>query len=294
MSDDCFENNGKVDFAGVGAGRSGTTWVARCLAEHPDVCMARVKEANFFLTRYVSTRLPGKQLPFMMPRNGAGPGWMVAQFAHHKLGQLRGEFSPAYLSDPQTPHLMQQHNPAMKLIVCLRRPTDALYSVYFELSKYVALPTTFEAFLTAYPEFIEYARFVRHIERFLDYFPPTHIFFVIFEDIANKPMDLFKELCDFLDIRQDIQPPSLTAKVNQRRHVRSRKLRSLLHLADGMLANANFTRNEWIRRLRQWNLKKAPFAPLSDTTRRSLDREFYEDNKALARFIGRDLSAWEQ
>ena len=36
------------NFIGIGAPKAGTTWLARCLGEHPQVCMAAVKETEFW------------------------------------------------------------------------------------------------------------------------------------------------------------------------------------------------------------------------------------------------------
>ena len=40
--------NFKVDFIGIGAPRCGTTWIAKCLSEHPQICLSSVKETDFF------------------------------------------------------------------------------------------------------------------------------------------------------------------------------------------------------------------------------------------------------
>ncbi len=39
--------NFKIDFIGVGAPKCGTTWVAQCLSEHPQICLSKPKEINF-------------------------------------------------------------------------------------------------------------------------------------------------------------------------------------------------------------------------------------------------------
>jgi hypothetical protein len=36
------------NFIGIGAPKAGTTWLAKCLGEHPDVFMAAVKETEFW------------------------------------------------------------------------------------------------------------------------------------------------------------------------------------------------------------------------------------------------------
>ncbi len=41
-------NDFKIDFIGIGATKSGTTWIAQCLKEHPQICGSSIKEINFF------------------------------------------------------------------------------------------------------------------------------------------------------------------------------------------------------------------------------------------------------
>lgn len=38
----------RLDFAGVGAARCGTTWLARCLGEHPALFLPERKELHYF------------------------------------------------------------------------------------------------------------------------------------------------------------------------------------------------------------------------------------------------------
>jgi hypothetical protein len=46
-----------VDFVGVGAAKAGTTWLAHCLGEHPQVCASDPKELNCFCTRIISPKI---------------------------------------------------------------------------------------------------------------------------------------------------------------------------------------------------------------------------------------------
>ena len=38
----------KLDFIGIGTARSNTTWLYKCLQEHPDIFMPQKKELHFF------------------------------------------------------------------------------------------------------------------------------------------------------------------------------------------------------------------------------------------------------
>ena len=45
-----------IDFIGIGAGTCGSTWVARCLSEHPDILFSSEKskkELDFFTSALV-------------------------------------------------------------------------------------------------------------------------------------------------------------------------------------------------------------------------------------------------
>ena len=44
------------NFIGIGAPKSGTTWLAKCLGEHPDVFMAPVKETDKGVTFIVKLK----------------------------------------------------------------------------------------------------------------------------------------------------------------------------------------------------------------------------------------------
>ena len=38
----------KVNFIGIGVQKAGTSWLAKCLNEHPDIYIHKKKEAHFF------------------------------------------------------------------------------------------------------------------------------------------------------------------------------------------------------------------------------------------------------
>ena len=43
-----MKNNFNITFIGIGAHKSGTTWLANCLREHPEICFANKKEVLYF------------------------------------------------------------------------------------------------------------------------------------------------------------------------------------------------------------------------------------------------------
>src|SRR5688500_17303361 len=109
----------QLDFSGIGVAKAGTTWIARCLAEHPSVCMALSKETNFFLRKHIASSLPRAHY-YSTAHYEEGFEWYKRKFSHHQPGQLYGEFSNAYLADSESAALLHAHNPRLKLLCSFR------------------------------------------------------------------------------------------------------------------------------------------------------------------------------
>jgi len=101
----------KIDFIGVGVQKSATTWVYKCLTEHPDVSPAKRKEVHYFDFYYKK-----------------GEEWYHSFFDLND--KICGEISPYYIFKPQCPELIFEYNPDIKLFVTLRHPTDRAVEQY--------------------------------------------------------------------------------------------------------------------------------------------------------------------
>jgi hypothetical protein len=295
-------NEFRIDFCGVGVAKAGTSWIARCLGEHPAVCMARFKETNFFLRKHVSARLPGSR-PKDASRYDEGLEWYRRMFQHHEPGQLRGEYSPAYFGDPESAGLLHDHNPQMKLLCSFRDPADAAYAGYHQVSLVRLVPETFEVFLDQHPEMLAYGRYHTNLQPFLERFPREHVHLMLYDDIRADPGAAYRGLCDFLGIDASFVPPSLTSRVNPRTVLRSRtllRLRCALRAAVGSTAVTRKARRAIVRlgadrlvlKLLSLNERPGTVPPLAAETRRRLVDHFREETEALGDLLGRDLSHW--
>ncbi len=293
----------KIDFAGIGVAKSGTSWIARCLNEHPQVCMALGKETNFFVTKGFGATLPRKIRYYGTSHFHEGIAWYKALFTHHQPGQLLGEYTVAYLGDPETARMLHEHNPGLKILCCFRNPVDVVYAGYHQMSRVQPLPDTLEEALKQYPHFLEYARYHKNLQPFLARFPRENFHLMFFEDIKADPAAFFRRICEFLKIDPTFTPPSLHQKVNQRTVLRSVRLRNLrCALGEFMGSNAfmRFIRKGLIKtgiaarvvKLFRMNEKPGVSPPMKPETRRMLVEYFRKDNAALSEFVGRDLSAW--
>lgn len=98
----------------IGAAKAGTTALHAWLAEHPDVCMSRPKETQFFsvgdssdLRRY------------------------EASFAHWDGEVAIGESTPIYLTLPSVPERIARTLPDVRLLAILRDPADQAFSAWW-------------------------------------------------------------------------------------------------------------------------------------------------------------------
>jgi len=110
-----------IDFIGIGNGRSGSTWISECLAQHPDVMFSSEKsrkELKFFC---VASNWSNYE---------KGIGWYLKQFPPYQEGKVRGEFCPSYLHDKKSHVKIKEHFPDVKIIAVLRNPIDWIYAFY--------------------------------------------------------------------------------------------------------------------------------------------------------------------
>ncbi len=90
-----MEKGFKIDFIGIGAAKSGTTWLFHCLGQHPQICLSEPKEINYFNQR-------GSFRNFN--KNHTKPfSWYINHFRHCQANKIKGEFSPIYLYDEIAP-----------------------------------------------------------------------------------------------------------------------------------------------------------------------------------------------
>jgi hypothetical protein len=284
-----------LDFVGVGAGRSGTTWLAACLAEHPEVCMSRPKELHYFSDQAFVRGLRGNV--------GKSSRWLTSRFAHGLPGQLHGEISPHYIMDPAVPAKLAAHNGQIKIIFTYRDPVDRLYSLFFQLARLYPVPPTFEGFLASSSAYLDSGYYAQQTAGFLRVFPREQLHFIFYDDIKQTPTKVLHDLFAFLGIDVAFSPQSSRARINERAAPRSIVLRDSLHKIRLLLnrnraalaikgALANIGVEQFYHFLRKVNLRATELPPMRPDTRSRIAAAYAEDVAELSRMTGRDLSQW--
>ena len=281
---------GKVDFIGIGAQRSGTSWIFRCLEEHPEIAGAiggRNKELNFFNFHYTK-----------------GYQWYHRRFVfgHWKTG----EYSTHYLTSKNVPERIHRYNPDVKILLSLRNPIHRAFSQHKHQRSHNRLPKSlynFSEALKQNPSYVEQGEYAKHLKYYLDYFDPSQIHTIIFDDIVLRPSAVLKNLFEFLEVDIDFQPSKAKVQINASHTRRSDKLNYLSEASARKIRQVLGARTLDVLKatkipaiIRQWNRIKIDeniLPPLSEDTVKDLHEFFRDGIKELEELIARPLPQWK-
>jgi len=210
-----MKNNFKIDFIGIGAAKSGTSWIAQCLREHPEVNFSIKKELSFFNKQ---KGIYSTDIEWHYPK---GIEWYRKHFKNNPE-KITGEFTTDYIYDKNSPILIRQNFPNVKIIVCLRNPVEMVYSEYWWYKGIFKLENAanFEEALKSQPQYVDRAKYYCQLRRYFDNFDKDNIHIIIYDDIKHKPEEVIKNLYSFLGVDANFIPESLCKKVNSSRKAR--------------------------------------------------------------------------
>ncbi len=195
-------------FLCIGAPRSGTTWLGEGLKAHPEAFVPSTKEICFFIRDDFRSRW------------AKGLDWYRSQFDFPEESGIKtwGELSPRYYYQEQTPGLIREAVPDVKIIYLLRHPVEVLhslaayhlkmhpnvingcgYGLFSYLDHHLAVPLGFYA---------------KYYKRYAACFPREQILVKFYEDLKQDSTSVFSQICRFLEIDESITPPIVEQRVN--------------------------------------------------------------------------------
>lgn len=211
----------------VGAQRCGTTSLARFLETHPDICLAKGKEAHWFDDAQVQ-------------REGVSAARLAERFAHHAGESLLLDATPSYLYLPGCIEALHRHNPDVRVIAVLRDPAERARSHYeYERQRGVEAGSYWQALqqetrrlaadrnplATGSParisSFRDRGRYSKQVGRLLEWFPDALVlsFGELVEDSENTARRITEHLrvapfpsseaLQWLNARQTVRRPSV-------------------------------------------------------------------------------------
>ncbi|MCB9812593.1 sulfotransferase [Candidatus Nomurabacteria bacterium] len=168
----------------VGSQKAGTSWLFKCLEEHPEVCGARGKETNFFTKDTSDT----------------SDYYHLYNDCNHK--PVFFEASPLYLYDKDAPQRIKASFPDAKIIILLRDPVERTLSHFRHIKNngHLKESVLVESAVVEFPELIEYSLYTKWTGNYAEVFPKEQVLFIDYKEICNKPQNVIDKVCDFLDI----------------------------------------------------------------------------------------------
>jgi hypothetical protein len=250
------------DFLIIGAQKAGTTALFAYLRWHPELTGPSWKEVSFFDRRYGAERSYRASFP-AKPRQ-----WLVAQRRGRR--PLVGEASPSYILHPLAPRRVARMVPSVRLIALLRDPVERAYSHYQHEVRLGREPLSFEEALDREDERLrgEVERMVAEPSYFSDaWWNHTYVARGRYAEQLTRWFEVFPReqlLVLFTEELRD-DTAGTYARVLEFLGARPHDLGEYPRIFDH------------------------DYASMSPTTRARLVAEFEEQNRELARLLGREL-----
>lgn len=243
------------DFIGIGAQKSGTTWLHRNLRAHPQVRMPQQKEVHYFDRKVneranILTRLVGRrEADLRWRRQVRNRAWinlvkepslrnLIRDFNYYVRpytdewyasifepagGKVTGEITPAYsvLGREKVAHV-HSIMPDTKIIFMMRNPIERVWSQavmsFDTVEKGSAIFASEEELFKKVERNSSWSltNYLQTLENWNSFYPEEQIFVSFLEDIHFYPEKLLTKLYDFLEVDPHFDPSLTGKKVHSR------------------------------------------------------------------------------
>jgi Sulfotransferase domain len=291
----------------LGAQKSGSTFLHRCLGDHPQVYSPQGEVHFFEDPNYREDRI-GELEKLLEPGKGK---------------QIVAIKRPKYLSRPECPERIARHCPDARLLVVLRNPVERAMSAYFHYVNYGFIPAINiergmkaileDQYRNSYPggrDVIQFGFYHKYLSRYLHYFDRDKICITLFDDIRKNGLDAVQKVYSYLGISASFVPPSLDSRpqavVYSLPRLRVRRFRNpFVYLYDQTRSSTYRKRptvvsravDKFVLGLDQRVLKpifRNQKPVISEGLKKTLIETYQEDIENLETLLGRDLSNWKQ
>lgn len=277
-------------FIVAGATKSGTTAIYEYLKTHPEVCMAWMKEPNFFT----------REIP--VSRYNKGISWYETLFRDCEGAKAIGEVSPAYMPRKDAPTLIAQCLPDIQLIFVLRDPFDRIISHYkYALQRGIRLPDLEQMVKERHPvlqEAVYISSYHLHLQRYLEFFSREQISVFIYENMRTAPKLFMRNIYQEIGIDPDFQTPNLESRYNPSHQARIVWVQRVLDTLGRKIMVKNlspwmYSSLRWFRNaIWQLNSRERQFFPERPVMDKEMTIELLKTIDYVERFLDRPLTEW--
>lgn len=183
----------------MGPQRAGTSWLDAYFRYRGDVCLPSEVKEIFFFDRHHS-----RGLDFYTSHFDIKPGHA-----------LIAEVSTTAFDHSDAPRRVKEiFGDDLTLICPLRMPVPRSYSLYTHYRRYGLVSGSLMEACEQEPQILNSSRYVRHLERWFEFFAPGQIHFIFQEDLEQDQERFVHNLCDLLDLTYQEVPRELTSRIN--------------------------------------------------------------------------------
>lgn len=225
------------DFIGIGAHKSGTSWLWQNIRTHPDVWTPKTKELHFFDRHFDDQRLP------LLPQIVEAKIRYARFFLGGKvMGKTTGEFTPAYAILPKNKiKIIHSWIPQARILFVMRDPVLRAWSHakkdFIRLSG-KPLESASENDLIKFfklPAVQNRSNYYFCLQNWTKFYTLNHFFICFTEDIGSKPISILRQVFEFLGLNPESdfnwngvdKPVHVGPKIPMSEHVKNYLIDSL-------------------------------------------------------------------
>jgi hypothetical protein len=293
------------NFLIIGAQKAGTTSLLNYLSRHPDIFVPDDKEIScFYDDKGYNSRF--KNFPYEKYFSA----WKGQKYAGN------APVNTMYFSGTTSKNIYS-FNPEMKLIAILRNPIDRAYSAYWYFVHDGVETESFESALKREEEiikrgtfeeradftYVSHGYYLNQLLPFFELFEKNQILILFYDDFKEDPRISLMEIYSFLGLEERYPQELLHKKYNVASAPRFTFLHNLVY-RDNLIKRVYkslFTedfrynvRYSVVHRILDKFSLPANYPAMRTDTRMYLKEKFYTHNIELGKFLGKDLSRWNQ
>jgi hypothetical protein len=294
------------NFVLAGPAKSGTTALYLMMRQHPQIFFPGTKEPRFFAYSDAPPRYagPGDEKRFNKTTIHRLEDYLEL---YKDIGDAIaiGDASPIYMHVPKAVYTMKKYIPNAKIIIMLRNPVERAFSVYLQHLRDGDEKLSFEEAIQQEEKriiqnwglgwrYLSLGYIADQIERYLEAFGETQVFFVLYDNFRRDNIETLKELFTFLGVDSNYSPSIVKANVggivkNQWLYSLLSSTRRLRVLRPMIPVKYRRIANLW-RLNMQSNLVDKPKLPREQIV--TLTKLYEKDIRKTEVVTGLDLSEW--
>ncbi len=192
----------------LGGQKCATSWLYRCLREHPDIFVPSQKRDSLPLghTYYEENGIHKYFEPFDQAQEG----------------QIIADSAVSYLYTPESPEAIKAHIPDCRFIVMFRDPIERAISAFFWSYRNNTLPfsSVKEALKNDLKhqnpqnnyQLLEKSLYYKYLKNYLTLFDSSRFLFILFDAVNQEPENILKTTYEFCGVDSSFKPESLHTK----------------------------------------------------------------------------------